>query len=46
MMAVRRGAGTVLDKVLREGILRWHLIRDLKEVKIIFMQVPGKSVPC
>lgn len=24
----RRGAGTILDKVHRGGILRWHLSRD------------------
>lgn len=35
--------GAVLDKVLREGILmRWHLSRDLKEVKI-FMQLSGEE---
>lgn len=36
--------GAVLDKVLRESILRCNLSRDLKEVKVIYMQLPGKIV--
>lgn len=30
-MAVRRGVGAVVDKAIGDGILRWHLSRDLKE---------------